>query len=76
MASKSAQPNRYRKGKDLQVGDMIAVRWEGKRPVEFSPIESYEGKVPYMGVTNYSFTLANGRTKLYGGGEFAEGHFA
>lgn len=73
---KSQDPANWRKGKDLQIGDMIAVKWdEDGKPIEFSPIESYEGKQPYMSVTNYVYRLANGRSCWCGGGEFKQGRF-
>jgi hypothetical protein len=73
--AKSKDTANWRKGKDLTVGDLLAVRWEGKTPVEFSPIAESLGKVPYMGVTNYRYKTESGHTKTVAGGEFAQGRY-
>jgi hypothetical protein len=73
--AKSKDQANWRKGKDLQVGDLIATKFDGQEPIELSPITAYEGTAPYMGSTNHVWRLANGDTKLVGGGEFARGRY-
>lgn len=73
--AKSKDPQNWRKGKDLKIGDMIAVKWGPDGPVEYSPIVSYDGKRPYMSVTNHVWTLENGDKLWCGGGEYAAGRF-
>lgn len=74
--AKSKDTKNWRKGKDLQVGDLVAVHWDERGVVtETSPVVEYLGKEPYMGVTNHVFMLANGRRKFLAGGEFVRGCF-
>jgi hypothetical protein len=79
MASKSSQPNRYRKGKELQLGDLVAVKWQGKTPVEFSAIVSIEqvdaSTVGQSGGRQYRAKLVNGRGVVATGAEFIEGQY-
>lgn len=75
--AKSKDTANYRKGKDLQVGDIVKVHTviDGVHGSIFSAITEYLGKVPYMGVTNHKFMTESGNTLLVGGGEFAQGQF-
>jgi hypothetical protein len=80
MASKSSQPARYRKGSELQVGDQVAVRWQGARPSEFSPVVSVElvnpSTVGQSGAKQYRAVLANGTTKTTTASGYVEGQYA
>ena len=79
MASKSSQPERYRKGKELQVGDMVAVKWDGAKPVEFSPIVSSElvnpATVGQAGAKQYRVTLENGIKRTTTAAGYIEGRY-
>lgn len=79
MASKSSQPARYRKGSEIQVGDMVAVKWDGMRPVEFSKVVSVElvdaATLGQRGGRQHRATLANGNTKTATGAEYVEGSY-
>lgn len=69
MAAKSAQPNRYRKGKDIKVGDMILMgrAWELTEVVEIVKVDN--GRV-------YSFRSATPGLSIGANGhEFVEGSF-
>lgn len=80
MASKSSQPNRYRKGKDIQVGDLVAIKWSGTTPVAFSQVVSVELVDPKLvgqsGSKQYRATLANDTTRTTTAGGYIEGQYA
>jgi hypothetical protein len=80
MAAKSAQPARYRKGSEIQVGDMVAVGWVGTQATEFSPVVSVElidpTRVGQRGARQYRATLENGKTRTTTAGGYIEGQYA
>jgi hypothetical protein len=80
MASKASQPNHYRKGKDIQVGDMVAIEWSGTKATSFSPVVSVELVDPALvgqkGSKQYRATLANGATRTTTAGGYIEGQYA
>lgn len=82
MASKSSQPNRYRKGKDLAEGDMVAVKWTPQapyRPIEFSAVVSIQmvdaSVAGQRGGKQYRAILENGSKTIATGSEYVEGQY-
>lgn len=77
--AKSKDTANYRKGKDLQVGDQVAVRWDGMKSVEFSAIVSINAvdaaTVGQSGGRQYRAELADGTAKVATGAEFVEGRY-
>lgn len=72
--AKSKDQANWRKGKDLQVGDIVILGSESGW-VD-ATITGPAEKVPYMSVTNYQFpTSIEGRFVTVGGGEFVRGRY-
>lgn len=76
---KSQDRENWRKGAELRQGDRVAVRWDGKTPVEFSEVVSVErvdaATLGQRGGRQHRVRLANGDSKAFASGEFAEGNY-